>query len=147
MPLVKKRIKKITDLLGSEQKHILETAFILMLPVILTKITGQLFTLLLASYYGATDSRLNQFFIANTIPELLTTVLMTGALGTVVIPVLIASKSKYGKEQFYRVYSSILNATIIIFLIVSALLIVFAGKFVPAAINLVNRMSRLHKQN
>lgn len=138
MPKVINGLTKIRTILSKEQKQILETAFVLMIPVVLTKVTGQLFTLILASFYGASDSRLNQFYIANTIPELLTTVLMTGALGTVVIPILISSKKDYGKEYFYKIYSSILNATLIVFLIISLILIVFAGQFIPAAINLVN---------
>lgn len=136
--MVRSNIQKITNFLSREQTKIVETAFWLMLPALLTKITGQLFNLLLASFYGANDSRLNQFFIANTIPELLTTVLLVGALGTVIIPVLMASKSEDTKEQFDRVFSSIINATVVVFILFSAVIIIFADQLIPWAIQLVD---------
>ena len=96
--MVKNNIKRITRLLTKEQTKILETVFILMLPALLTKILGQFFNLILASFYGVEDSRLNQFIVADAIPELLTAVLMVGAVGTIVIPVLISSKEEKGEE-------------------------------------------------
>lgn len=136
--MVRSNLRKIGSFLSREQTKIVETAFWLMLPALLTKITGQLFNLLLASFYGASDSRLNQFFIANTIPELLTTVLMVGTLGTVIIPILMASKSEDGKERFDRVFSSIINSAVLVFTIASLIIIIFADQFIPAAIQLVD---------
>ncbi len=134
--MVKKNISKIRELLTKEQTKIWETVFILMLPALLTKILGQFFNLVLASFYGVEDSRLNQFLVANAVPELLTTVLMVGAVGTVIIPVLISSKEEDGEEKFYRVYSSILNVSLLAFTAISLLIIIFADKFIPAAIHL-----------
>jgi len=137
MPFVADRIKKITNLLSKEQTQILETSFILMLPVLLTKVTGQIFNLILTSFYSGSDPRINQFFIANSIPELLTTVLMIGAVGTVIIPVLESARAKKGKEYFYKVYSSIVNLAVIVFVVISAIIFVFADEFIPLAIDLV----------
>ncbi len=134
--MVKKNFVKLKDLLTKEQTKILETVFILMLPALLTKILGQFFNLILASFYGVEDSRLNQFLVANAVPELLTTVLMVGALGTVIIPVLISSKEEEGEEKFYKVYSSILNVTVLAFTAISLIIIIFADNFIPAAIRL-----------
>ncbi|GAB4285278.1 MAG: hypothetical protein Kow0081_3010 [Candidatus Dojkabacteria bacterium] len=136
MSPIRRGLNKVKNLLSKEQTHILETAFILMLPVILSKIFGQIFQLLLASTYGLDDSRLNQFFIANAIPELLTTVLMVGAVGTVTIPILISVKKKEDEEHFYRIYSSIINVTLLLFSIIGAFLILFADKLIPLAISL-----------
>ncbi len=138
MPVVKKHLIKLRDLLSQEQTQILQTALLLMLPALLTKITGQVFNLVLTSSYPASDSRINQFFIANAVPELLTSVLMIGTVGTVIIPVLVASREAKGKEYFYRIYSSIINVSILIFAAISAVLVLFADKFIPAAIALVN---------
>jgi putative peptidoglycan lipid II flippase len=138
MPTVKRGIKKIRTILSQEQTQILETAFWLMLPALLTKIFGQLFQLILSSIYGIEDSRINQFYIANAIPELLTTVLMVGAVGAVIIPVLVTSKSKEGDERFYRVYSSILNLTVLVFAAISALIVIFAGDFIPLALRIAD---------
>ncbi|MCA9381612.1 hypothetical protein KC678_05075 [Candidatus Dojkabacteria bacterium] len=134
--MVKNNIKRITRLLTKEQTKILETVFILMLPALLTKILGQFFNLILASFYGVEDSRLNQFIVADAIPELLTAVLMVGAVGTIVIPVLISSKEEKGEEEFFKVYSSILNATVLVFSVISLLLIIFADQIIPTAFQL-----------
>ena len=134
--MIKKKLKKFSYFFTKEQTKILETVFILMLPALLTKVLGQAFNLVLASFYGVDDSRLNQFLIANSVPELLTTVLMVGAVGTVIIPVLISSKEEEGEEKFFKVYSSILNFTVLIFSIASFIIIILADEFIPAAIQL-----------
>lgn len=133
--MVRQNLRRIKTLLTKEQTKILETVFVLMLPALLTKVLGQVFNLILASFYGVDDSRLNQFLIANALPELLTTVLMVGAVGMVIIPVLISSKEE-GDERFYRAYSSILNVAVLAFSLISLVIIIFADKFIPAAIQL-----------
>jgi putative peptidoglycan lipid II flippase len=134
--MVRQNLKRIKTLLTKEQTQILETVFVLMLPALLTKVLGQVFNLILASFYGVDDSRLNQFFIANALPELLTTVLMVGAVGMVIIPVLISSKEEGGEERFYKAYSSILNVAVLTFSLISLIIIIFADQFIPAAIQL-----------
>ncbi len=108
-----------------------------MLPSLLTKITGQLFNLIAASYFGSNDPSLNKFLVANAIPELLTSVLLVGSLGTITIPILLSAKAKEGEQKFYQVYSSILNLVLLTFCFISIILIIFAGKFIPAAIEIV----------
>lgn len=132
-----KIVKKITFLLNREEKHIVETAFLLMIPAVLTKVSGQIFNLLAASYFGTTDAGWNQFIIANAIPELLTNVLLIGALGTIVIPIFLASK-KEGNEKFFKIYSSIINISIIAFVLVSIVLAIFAESILPAIIDFIS---------
>lgn len=134
--VVKKRWQQFTDLLSKEQTHIVQTAFILMIPAVLTKISGQIFNLLAASYFGTEDVGWNQFIVANAIPELLTNVFLIGAVGSIIIPILISAK-KEGQEAFYRVYSSTINVSIVGFLIVSVLLFVGAEALIPRIIELV----------
>lgn len=131
-----KLVNQIKHLLSGEQKHILETAFLLMIPAVLTKVTGQVFNLLAASYFGTEDIGWNQFIIANAIPELLTNVLLIGALGSIIIPILISSK-KDGKKSFFTVYSSIINVSIVGFIIVATILAIFAESLIPSIIELV----------
>ncbi len=134
--LVTNRIKKINNILSREQTQILEAAFSLMLPSLLTKITGQLFNLIAASYFGTEDKGWNQFLLASSIPELLTNVLLIGALGSIVIPILIDCKSKEGNEKFYRVYSSIINASMLTFGLVALVLSIGANVFLPTLLRL-----------
>ncbi|BCX14201.1 MAG: hypothetical protein KatS3mg085_733 [Candidatus Dojkabacteria bacterium] len=133
--IVQRKIKQINTLLSKEQTHILQTAFLLMIPTLLTKVTGQLFNLLAASYFGTQDPGWNQFIIANAIPELITNVFLAGAVGSLVIPILISAKNE-GKETFYRVYSTIINLSILVFVLISVVLFISAGALIPSIINI-----------
>ena len=134
---VKKNLRKLRDILTKEQTKILETAFILMLPALISKFAGLAFKLITASYFGTEDIGYNQFIIASAIPELLTGVLLAGALGSVTIPLLITVREEKGKEAFYSLFSSILNFTIILFSIVSIFLIIYAQELIPFAVGLI----------
>lgn len=134
--LVTNRIKKINNILSREQTQILEAAFSLMLPSLLTKITGQLFNLIAASYFGTEDKGWNQFLLASSIPELLTNVLLIGALGSIVIPILIDCKKNEGNEKFYRVYSSIINASMLVFGFVALILCISADFVLPSLLKI-----------
>lgn len=134
--LVTNRIKKINNILSREQTQILEAAFSLMLPSLLTKITGQLFNLIAASYFGTEDKGWNQFLLASSIPELLTNVLLIGALGSIVIPILIDCKKNEGNEKFYRVYSSIINASMLVFGFVALILCISANFVLPSLLKI-----------
>ncbi len=135
--VVRKRFRQINDLLSKEQLHIVNTALILMVPTVLTKVTGQVFNLLAASYFGTGDPGWNQFIIASAIPELLTNVLLIGALGSIVIPILLSAKKEAGQETFLRVYSSIINFSLLIFIIISIVLIISANDIIPAILKTV----------
>jgi putative peptidoglycan lipid II flippase len=136
---VKNNYKKIKDILSKEQTEILEAAFLLMLPSLLTKITGLIFNLLAASYFGTDDPGWNQFIIASAIPEMLANILLIGAIGSVIIPILLACKKEEGKEKFLRVYSSIVNISIIAFSLLSLILIIFADSLFPFLLRTVIR--------
>lgn len=138
MSPVARQIKKIKALLSKEQTKILETALWLMMPALLTKVTGQVFNLAAASYFGADSPSFNRFLVANAIPELMATVLMVGSLGVVVIPVLEAAKAQDTRKRFFEIYSSILNLALLVFAVFAVLMIIFASTLIPFAIELVN---------
>lgn len=129
--LLKNRIKNITWILSKEQTVILETAFLTMIPILLTKITGQFFSLLAASYFGTGNQGWNQFLLATSIPDMLTNVLLGGAIGSVIIPGLIAIKKKQGKEVFLKAYNSVITSAIFLFSIISILLALLADIIFP----------------
>lgn len=129
--LLKNRIKNITWILSKEQIVILETAFLTMIPILLTKITGQFFSLLAASYFGTGNQGWNQFLLATSIPDMLTNVLLGGAIGSVIIPGLIAIKKKQGTEVFLKAYNSVITSAIFLFSIISILLAVLADIIFP----------------
>lgn len=108
-----------------------------MLPVLLTKITGQLYSLIAASYFGTNDTGWNKFLLASSIPDLISNILITGAIGAVVIPILISAKKREGKEMFLHVYGSMINVALVLFGIVSLFLIVFADQIFPFLLKLL----------
>ena len=140
---IKRPLKKITAFFSKEQKQIVNTALWLMIPSLLTKITGQLYNLVAASYYGTGATvdpttgevieRLGfeHFVIANAIPELITTTLLVGSVGAIIIPILTQCKKKESKEVFFRTYSSIINTTVMVFAAISAILIIFGDVLFP----------------
>ncbi|MEO6729113.1 MAG: lipid II flippase MurJ, partial [Candidatus Dojkabacteria bacterium] len=137
MTAIQRRLNNIKAILSQEQTEILETALFAMLPVLLTKITGQLFNLIAASYFGTNDTGWNKFLLASSIPDLISNILITGAIGVVVIPILISAKKKDGKEMFLHVYGSMINVALVVFGIVSLVLIIFADQLFPFLLKLL----------
>lgn len=135
--LIKRRIAKIRVLLSKEQTEILETALLLMIPSLLTKLSGLFFNLIAASYFGTRQEGWNQFLIASAIPEMLTNIFLIGTLGSVVVPTLISCKKKEGTEEFKKVYNSIVNLSILIFSIIALILIFTARQTFPFMLSLV----------
>lgn len=127
--MIKKRIDKIKNLLSKEQTEILETALLLMIPSILTKFSGLFFNLIAASYFGTKNPGWNQFQLASSIPDMLTNVLLGGAISSVIIPGLIACRKRDGVEAFYKLYNSIINGLLSLFVIIS-LIFALAGDFI-----------------
>ncbi len=134
--MLNRGIKKVGRLLSREQTEILETALLLMLPALLTKLSGLFFNLIAASYFGTKELGWNQFLVASSIPELLTNVFLIGTLGSIVIPTLITVKKREGNIEFRKVYSSIINLSILIFSIVAIILAVTADTTLPFLLNL-----------
>jgi putative peptidoglycan lipid II flippase len=128
MTAIQRRLNNIRNILSQEQTEILETALYAMVPVLLTKITGQFFSLIAASFFGTNDAGWNQFLIASSIPDLISNVLITGSFGAIIIPILVSSKRKDGKEAFLRLYSSMVNVLMAVFAAVSVIMILFADK-------------------
>lgn len=131
MTRLQRRINGIKNILSREQTEILETALFSMLPVLLTKISGQFFNLIAASYFGAESDSWEKFLIASTIPDLISNVLIAGLLGSIVIPTLVSARKKEGQDYFVKLYSTLINLTLIIFAIVSILIMLFGEFLLP----------------
>ncbi len=135
MTALQKSFKSIRTILSKEQTEILETAMFLMIPALLTKLTGQFFNLLAASYFGTKDHGWNQFLIASSIPDMLSNTLIAGMIGSIIIPSLVQCLKKDGKEAFYRLYSSTLNMFLIGFGVLAIILIAGADWIFPFLLN------------
>jgi len=130
MNAVKNTLHNIRDLLTKEQTEILKAATFLMIPSLLTKLTGQVVQVITATSLGSGPA-INDFQIANTFPEMLANIFVLGIIGAVIIPVLIDSKEKDGEKVFLRVLNTVLNVSVGLFLISTVLIFLFADSVFP----------------
>jgi putative peptidoglycan lipid II flippase len=135
---VRQTIKNLTDLLSKEQTEILKIASLLMIPSLLTKITGQVYYVLTATQLG-TQQPLRDFQLANTLPEMLANILLTGAISTLVIPFLIESKEREGEKRFLHLYNNFMNLAFLAFIIATGVLILFGDTLFPLLLDHVIR--------
>lgn len=140
---VKTTWNNLKEILLNEQTEILKTAGLLMIPTILTKITGQLFTLLAAAQLPPESAALNEFLLAGEFPELLTNIILLGVIGAVVIPILIDVKNKHGHERFLRVYSTVINISVILFILVTLLVVWLAPEILHFTLVNISRVTEL----
>ncbi|MBN1915797.1 hypothetical protein JW796_02260 [Candidatus Dojkabacteria bacterium] len=117
-------------LLSMEQSGILSTAVLLMVLNLITKFAGFFFLAIAASTVGANRSS-DIFFAANTLPELISNVILFGAISVSVVPVLIDVLNKEGEKSFLRVLNSIMNMSLLFFSFIGILLAVFARDIFP----------------
>ncbi|MCA9379109.1 hypothetical protein KC640_01650, partial [Candidatus Dojkabacteria bacterium] len=136
---VRSTINNIKELLIKEQTEILKAAGLLMLPSILTKITGQLFNLLAASKLPLESKALNEFLLASALPEMVANILLLGVISAVVIPIFVEVKEKHGRERFLRVYNTIFNISVVAFTAAAVFVILFADRIFPFFLTYVIR--------
>lgn len=141
MTVFAKGFRKLKGILSNEQTEILETALLSMVPVLLNKAMGFLFGLIAASYFGNKSLDWQHFLLANSIPDLLTNVIIAGSIGAIVIPTLITSKKEGDLKAFFRLYSSILNISIIILAFISLFIAIFADFFFPLMLKTIIHIS------
>ena len=118
------------NILTSEQNGVLSTAVLLMILNLLTKFAGFFFLAIAASAVGANRSS-DLFFAANTLPELISNVILFGAISVSVVPVLIDVLNKSGETNFLRVLNSVMNISLIFFTVMAVILAVFAEQIFP----------------
>ncbi|MBP9758458.1 hypothetical protein KBD45_02085 [Candidatus Dojkabacteria bacterium] len=124
------------DMLTGEQSNILKTSFLLMAVILVTKLSGMLFNAVVAHKLGA-DRPLDLFLLANTIPEMFGNLLLVGIVSAVLIPVLIKDLNQNGFESFIKLFNSLLNGALILFIVMSAVIILTADSFFPFLLNTV----------
>lgn len=130
--------RQFRELLTREQTEIMRAAGLLMIPALLTKITGLIFQLLTSTQLGSSPA-LSEFLFANSLPQLLADVLLTGAITTLVIPIFIQVKEEQGQAGFIKFYNTIVNLMLGIFSLVSLLVIIFAPQIFPLVLEYIVR--------
>src|SRR3989344_2281106 len=122
---MKQFIQNGSRILLRPQTNILSAAFIIMVTYALSHFLGLLKTRLLISYFfGSTTYLLDAYYAAFVIPDTVFQLLVIGSLSAAFIPVF----SRYlGKSESdaWRMASSSLNLTLLIFTLVSAVIFIF----------------------
>ena len=93
---------------------------------LLSQLLGLLRTRLLVAHFGASET-LSAYYAAFRLPELLFTLLVSGAFAVAFIPVLTEHLEKDQQDEAWRVTSSLLNLLVLATLIAGACIIIFAG--------------------
>ena len=114
-------------ILLSKQTNILSAASVIMVNVGVSRILGLVRDRLLATHFGS-SSVLGVYFAAFRLPDMIFQLLVMGALATAFIPVITSLQSQSRKKEVWKVASSILNIGLLVFVVLSVLICVFAKK-------------------
>lgn len=109
----------------------------MMVILLFTKVIGLLTRAFLGYRFGL-SKELDMFFVASTIPEIMSMILIFGAVSAAFIPVLSKTLVKKGEERFALVLSSALNITLVSFVVIAILCSIFALPLLELAIKITN---------
>lgn len=136
--MVKKTLSSIKNILTREQNEILSAAAMLMILLFATKIVGMVFLTLVAKEFGA-SAETDLFYLASVIPETITNVILLGAISGSIIPIFVRIREKEGNSKFIESFSSTMNLGMLVFIILSGIVMLFAKQLIPFAVELVQR--------
>ncbi len=122
-------IKNGKKLLTKEQPNILSASAIMMVILICTKFIGLFSKTIAVTQLGADDYGI--FVAANAFPEFLSLLLILGSVTSVIIPILVESLHEGNREEFSKLFSSLLNLGLLSFVFFSVILIISTKKFLP----------------
>lgn len=140
----------VQTLISKRQNTILSAAVIISVSTGLSAILGVVKNRLLARQFGISNE-LAVFYTADYIPGLLYSVIIVAAISSVFIPIFTSLLKKDEKEAF-KTASTIINSTLVFFLIAGSLTFIFSqvifkaisfGQFAPAENLLGSQLMRL----
>lgn len=123
--MVENLVKRSLSALTSRQTNIFTAASFIILTTVLSQILGILKYRLLVSLFGASND-LGLFFAAFRIPDFIFTVVIAGALSASFIPIFTEYLAKGKKQEAFEFTSALINIGLILFIVVSAIIIVFS---------------------
>ncbi len=113
------------DLLEKESSSILSAATIIMGATLASAILGLLRTRLLIQYFYSDPGLVDVFWAAFRLPDMIFQITVVGALSSAFIPVF--SRYLSDKEEGNRIASSMINTVMLIMMMLSAVIIIFAN--------------------
>lgn len=134
--MVEKARKSLLHFLTKEQPNILSASFVMMFFMLLTKVMGLATKTIAVSRLGAEEYGI--FVAANTLPEILSTLLIFGTVTSVIIPILVEVKEQKGVNSLGTLFSSILNAALLGFISISLIIALTADTVTPFVLEKIN---------
>lgn len=113
----------IRKIINHKSKNVTRAALILSIATFLSHILGLVRDRLLAGTFGA-GPELDIYFAAFRIPTLLQSVIVTGGVGTVLLP-LFSEEMEKGKEKALKFLSNVLNLSVVALFVVCVVLFIF----------------------
>ncbi len=126
--MVDNLLKKSLDLILKQQTNILSAAFVIMMTSVLSQILGIFRYRLLAAIFGPSNT-LGIYLASSRLPDFIFQVVIAAAISSAFIPVFSNTLTKEGKEAAHKVASVLLTLSIVIFLILAIILVIFAPFF------------------
>lgn len=120
--------KKGLSILLRRQTNILSAAFVIMATIIFSQLLGLVRQRLLVSIFGASDT-LGVYLVSSRLPDFLFQLTIAGALSSAFIPIFSSYLEKGKEKDAYRVGSTFLMLSSIIFLLLSMILFIFSKDF------------------
>lgn len=121
-------IKRSLRILLSRQTNILSAAIVIMATIIFSQLLGLVRQRLLVSIFGASDT-LGVYLVSSRLPDFLFQLTIAGALSSAFIPIFSSYLEKGKEKDAYRVGSTFLMLSSIIFLLLSMILFIFSKDF------------------
>lgn len=119
------------NLFNLQTKNINSAAFILGFTSLISALLGLIRDRLLASTFGLGDE-LDIYYAAFRLPDFISMTLIIGAIGAAIIPIFSENLVR-GREEAFKYLSNFLNLFLILFILISGILFVFA----PTLISLI----------
>lgn len=127
--MVRRAISNIRNVLTQQQTEIVSIAGMLMVIGLITKFFGLLFNSVAAGNLGA--DAYNSFIFASNIPELISQIILFGTISASVLPMLSMVLEEKGRERFERVFSTVINLSLLFFIVFSFIVALTADITLP----------------
>ncbi len=119
------------------EDSILRAAGFMFLIMLATKVVGLITRGVLAYYFG-TSREFDMFWIATTIPDMISMIFIFGTINAAFIPVLSKVLAKEGQEKLSYVFSVSLNVAIVLFTVLASIAFVFARPIIEFSVSFAN---------
>ncbi len=117
-------VKNIFSILTARQTSILSAASIIMVTMMFSKVLGLIRDRLLAHAFA--PDKIDIFWAAFRLPDLIFQILILGALSVAFIPVFTEHLESKGKTDAFELTRGILNISLLIFMVIAVIVAIFA---------------------